>query len=71
MTTIVLAGERLDLRRESARALADHLWQGRRPGAVTAAANLATAIDTGHGCVEFAPHEVDAVRDGLEALGIG
>ncbi|MGH2935177.1 MAG: hypothetical protein ACRDL2_11800 [Gaiellaceae bacterium] len=69
--TIVIAGERLRLGPDQALRLADHLWTGSRPGAVTAAGKLAGALDAKRsGAIEFAPYEVDAVRDGLAVLGL-
>ena len=69
--TIVVAGDRLTLGPDEARTLADHLWKGLRPGAVTAAGRLAGALDAKRsGAIEFAQYEVDAVRDGLAVLGL-
>jgi hypothetical protein len=70
VTAIVVAGVRLELRNDEVAALADHLWKGRMPGAVTGAARLSEALakDPHPECIEFPPHEVDAVRDGLVSL---
>jgi len=70
--TIVVGSDRHELDEQTAAALADHLWQGRKPGAVTSAAKLSDALSGPTPCtVQFEPHEVDAVRDGLVSLGIG
>jgi hypothetical protein len=68
--TIVLGEERFELSGEAVAALLDHLWKGNQRGAVIAAARLSEAIarpeETGL-TIAFAPYEIDAVREGLQA----
>jgi hypothetical protein len=77
MPILVVSGERFTLSREQATALADHLWQGRQSGAVTAAFQLTQAIKRleypsvdGGEPVQFTPWETTALYDALAAVGI-
>lgn len=77
MLTLVVSEERFTLSRVQATALADYFWQGRQTGAVTAAFQLAqalerlrdAAIDAGRP-VQFAPSDATAVYDALVEIGI-
>lgn len=72
--TLRLAGKRIELSSHAAVAVADHLWRGLRPGAVTAAARLSGAVaardPASTPCVEFQEYEFDAVYDALEVVGL-
>lgn len=66
---VVMAGTRVELAKDDVRALADHLWKGLCPGAVTAAGKLDAALGR-TGAVELEAYEVDAVRASLAVLGL-
>jgi hypothetical protein len=74
--TIVLEylGRETSVSRTDAPAIADELWKGFRPGAVTAAAKLSEHLRQGDrrfGPVTFNDHEGPAIEAALEALGLG
>jgi len=70
--TIRVDRDWFELSREEAVALADQLWRGSRPGAVTAAARLSDALVTRSraGTVAFEASELEAVRSALAAIGV-
>jgi hypothetical protein len=71
---LAFAGERVEVSRERAAALADFLWQGILPGAATSAAKLTETLAAselrGLRLVEFEPYETEAIRGALKALGV-
>ena len=73
--TIVLEylGRETSVSPTDAPAIADELWKGFRPGAVTAAAKLTEHLrrrDRQFGPVAFSDHEGPAVEAALGALGL-
>lgn len=71
---LIYSGRRVAITREAASALADELWEGSRPGAVTSAFKLAQALASlrrGHReLVEFDDHEAGAIAAALDELGL-
>jgi hypothetical protein len=73
--TLVVGGETVQVSRDAAEAIADHLWKGLEQGAVTAAARLTEVLrsDDRPGSREplvFPDYETYAVRDALEGFDL-
>jgi hypothetical protein len=72
--TLAFAGERVEISREHAGALVEYLWKGLLPGSATSAAKLTEALAgpelRAPRPLEFQPYETEAIRGGLEALGL-
>jgi len=72
MFTLVVSTRQIQVSRDTAQAVADHLWKGLRPGAVTGAAKLSAGLDprapAQRRLVEFDEYEAPAVLDALDAV---
>jgi hypothetical protein len=69
--TVHISGDRIELGDDAARALADELWKGLVPGAVTAATKVGQALvrkPAAHRIVQVEATEERAVRSALDAL---
>jgi hypothetical protein len=71
---LLYSGRTVALSRQAASALADELWKGSRPGAVTSAAKLAQALaslaQARRRLVEFDDYEASAIAAALDELGL-